>query len=65
MAASLAFGLLFTTLLVLILVPSFYSIYARLAGIGREAEEEPAAGPPSIPAKLVEAEEDEVEVLSS
>jgi multidrug efflux pump subunit AcrB len=65
MAASLAFGLLFTTLLVLILVPSFFSIYARLAGVGEEEEDRQTAGPSPVPARLVEADKDEVEVLSS
>lgn len=32
MAASLAFGLMFTTFLVLLLVPSFYLVYARAIG---------------------------------
>ena len=41
MAASLAFGLLFTTLLVLILVPSFYSIYAKFVGVGKQTVDGP------------------------
>ncbi len=33
MATSLSFGLMFTTVLVLLLVPSFYAIYARVVGL--------------------------------
>ncbi len=33
MAASLAFGLMFATLLVLLLVPTFYLVYARATGV--------------------------------
>ena len=47
MAASLAFGLLFTTLLVLILVPSFYSIYAKFAGVGEQTVDRPTTDQPS------------------
>jgi multidrug efflux pump subunit AcrB len=41
MATSLAFGLIFATALILILVPTFYSIYARLIGLGTSAPDEP------------------------
>ncbi len=34
MATSLAFGLMFATLLVLLLIPTFYLVYARLTGNG-------------------------------
>jgi multidrug efflux pump subunit AcrB len=65
MAASLAFGLLFTTLLVLILVPSFYLIYARLTATGVETAEQRAAAPPAVSSRRVEIDKDEVEILSS
>jgi multidrug efflux pump subunit AcrB len=40
MATSLAFGLAMATVLVLILIPVFYSVYARIiASIGVDAEE--------------------------
>lgn len=38
MATSLCFGLLFATFLVLLLVPTFYSIYARLFGVKSHEE---------------------------
>ncbi|MGI9517188.1 MAG: efflux RND transporter permease subunit, partial [Pirellulaceae bacterium] len=38
MAASLVFGLMTGTLLILILVPVFYSIYGRIAGVEKLRE---------------------------
>jgi len=58
MATSLSFGLMFATALVLVLVPTFYLIYAKLTGEGNHYEpeapvehlptlaEEPVAEPP-------------------
>jgi multidrug efflux pump subunit AcrB len=39
MAASLCFGLMTSTVLVLVLVPTFYLIYARIFGIRGAAEQ--------------------------
>jgi multidrug efflux pump subunit AcrB len=65
MATSLAFGLLFTTVLVLFLVPTFYYLYARLMGIGADAvQKHPASVPPPVPHRHLELEEDELKVVS-
>jgi len=66
MATSLAFGLLFTTLLMLTLVPTFYLIYARVTGTGvQHAEAVVASELPPPPARpgAIELDEDELEVL--
>jgi multidrug efflux pump subunit AcrB len=56
MATSLAFGLLVATALILILVPTFYAIYARLLGLGTgPVQVEEAATPPSVAAPLPES----------
>jgi multidrug efflux pump subunit AcrB len=64
MATSLAFGLLFTTLLVLILVPTFYLIYARIIGVGVDTHEEADPLPPPLPSLPLDADKDDLEVLS-
>ena len=43
MAASLAFGLLFATLLILLLVPTFYLLYCRYLAPDMATETEPEA----------------------
>jgi len=40
MATSLSFGLMFATLLVLFLIPVYYSVYARLTGLFEEQEQD-------------------------
>lgn len=56
MATSLCFGLLFATVLVLVLVPTFYSVYGRLFGLQVDAHNRPvepsAATPPSSPTSI-------------
>ncbi len=52
MATSLAFGLLVATALILILVPTFYSIYGRLSGMEMDAPEPlKEAIPVAVPAR--------------
>lgn len=48
MAASLSFGIMMSTVLVLILVPSFYCILDILFKIGPRPEAEPSANPQSL-----------------
>jgi HAE1 family hydrophobic/amphiphilic exporter-1 len=48
MAASLSFGIMMSTVLVLILVPSFYCILDILFKIGPRPEAEPSENPPSL-----------------
>ena len=55
MAASLAFGLLFATLLVLILVPTFYLLYCRyVTQQTQPIEIEPGADTPAYPTAVAE-----------
>jgi multidrug efflux pump subunit AcrB len=69
MAASLAFGLLFTTVLVLVLVPTVYEIYARAVGVGTQPPEVPDEPPlpteKPVLARVAEHDEDELGILSS
>jgi hypothetical protein len=70
MAASLAFGLLFATVVVLVMVPTVYQFYARVVGVGVEPLQayEISEAPPELPAAKpidLDLDQDEVEVLSS
>jgi multidrug efflux pump subunit AcrB len=56
MATSLAFGLIVATALILILVPTFFSIYARLMGLGSvEPETEETTVPMPVAAPVPQA----------
>jgi hypothetical protein len=68
MAASLAFGLLFTTVLVLVLVPTIYELYARAVGIGGQTPETPEptlTTETPVLAHVAELEKDQLEMLST
>jgi multidrug efflux pump subunit AcrB len=67
MATSLAFGLMVATALILILVPTFYSIYARLSGLGvveSEAAEMMVPRPVATPMPQPTVPEPDAEVIS-
>jgi multidrug efflux pump subunit AcrB len=65
MATSLAFGLLFTTLLVLLIVPSFYYFYARLTGhIPAQVKQSVGVPTPASSRPLEVEDEEKLEVLS-
>jgi hypothetical protein len=56
MAASLCFGLMTSTVLVLVLVPTFYLIYGRIFGVTVDAVVNPAASETALVARTVTAE---------
>jgi HAE1 family hydrophobic/amphiphilic exporter-1 len=67
MATSLAFGLMVATALILILVPTFFSIYARVLGVGvvqPEAAESPVPMPIATPVSQPARPVPDAEVIS-
>jgi len=57
MAVSMAFGLLFSTILVLVLVPTFYMYYAMFVGAGKDEWEDDA-----VPLDLIDRSEPPADV---